>query len=187
MKLKCVGVCFGRREWPLFIGGEVLGIFLITPLHATDLLGVGNILLHRPLAKTRRKPHSRGENRRWTEKNMHCSRTRQLGPPCSVCGGALPCVRTRALHRCHTSHSGIVFQECWRQWWRQHSFFNLWNSYLFIGSSKNSKLYIHFDQHDELFTMVKFISSFEIGFTCENKNFLQNIWEHRNSWNSLDN
>ena len=46
--------------------------------------------------------------------------------------------------------------------------FNLQNSYLFIGSSKNSKLYIHFDQRDKLFAMVSFVSSFEIGFTCEN-------------------
>ena len=46
--------------------------------------------------------------------------------------------------------------------------FNLRNSYLFIESSKNSKLYIHFDQRDELFAMVNFVSSFETGFTCEN-------------------
>ena len=46
--------------------------------------------------------------------------------------------------------------------------FNLQNSYLFIGSSKNSKLYIHFDQRNELFAMVNFFSSFEIGFTYVN-------------------
>jgi len=46
--------------------------------------------------------------------------------------------------------------------------FNLQNSYLFIGSSKNSKLYIHFDERNELFAMVNFFSSFEIGFTYVN-------------------
>ena len=46
--------------------------------------------------------------------------------------------------------------------------FNLRNSYFFIESSKNSKLYIHFDHRDELFAMVNFVSSFETIFTYEN-------------------
>ena len=46
--------------------------------------------------------------------------------------------------------------------------FNLQNSYLFIGSSKNIELYICFDQRDELFALAHLVLPFEIMFTCGN-------------------
>ena len=43
-----------------------------TSLHATDLPGVGNILLHQPVVKTRREPAWKASNRSKTGTNMRC-------------------------------------------------------------------------------------------------------------------
>jgi len=69
MKLKCVGVCCGRREWHLFIVERERGHPYRWKQPPTVIQAcnrppcVGNILLHRPLAKTRRKQPWKALNR----------------------------------------------------------------------------------------------------------------------------
>jgi len=97
------------------------------------------------------------------------------GFPCLATGPAMHRPGWRAPARVHTCFESLPRVALWRclpgvltPVMTLALLFNLQNSYLFIGSSKNSKLYIHFDQRDDLFAMVNFFSSFEIGFTCEN-------------------
>ena len=68
MKLKCVGVCCGRREWPLFIVERERGHPYRWKQSSTVLqacnrpASIGIPLLHRPVVKTREDPCSKGEN-----------------------------------------------------------------------------------------------------------------------------